>query len=376
MVQIPTLSDGTVTLRAPSEDDIDGSVEQCQDPLSQRWTTVPVPYTREDAKTYLRHVIPDGWEADREWGFVVEAPDANGALRFAGSISLRNKDHGRAEIAYGAHPWVRGRGVMEPAVRLLLDWGFAERELKTVIWLAERGNWASRRLAWKLGFSVDGTLRSWVDQRGSLVDAWVGTLRSGEAMSPRTPWAETPTIVGKRVVLRATIDADTPRLIEGANDPAVQNYSRTMREGAPHGETTMRQRELGLQEETATGTGVVWTVADPSTDELLGWISLFHLQPGEYAEVGYWVHSSARGRGVAREACQLAVRHAFVDLEDGGLGLRRLLANVAVVNQTSQRVVEAAGFERIGLERDGTLLGNGSYVDSILYDQLSRTRHR
>ena len=55
-----------------------------------------------------------------------------------------------------SHPWARGRGVMERALRLLLEWGFAERDLQTVIWLARRGNWASRRLAWRLGFSFDG----------------------------------------------------------------------------------------------------------------------------------------------------------------------------------------------------------------------------
>src|SRR5680860_343346 len=57
----PTLTDGVVVLRAPTDDDIDGSVEQCQDPVSQRWTDVPVPYTRDDALRYLRDLIPGGW---------------------------------------------------------------------------------------------------------------------------------------------------------------------------------------------------------------------------------------------------------------------------------------------------------------------------
>ena len=371
MLRIPTLTDGTVTLRAPSDDDIDGSVEQCQDPLSQRWTTAPVPYTRDDAKTYLRHVIPDGWETDREWGFVVEAVDDTGTPRFAGSISLRNKDDGRAEIAYGAHPWARGRGIMERALRLLLDWGFAERDLQTVVWLAERGNWASRRLAWKLGFSFDGTVRGWLPLHGQHVDAWTGTLLRGEEMAPRTLWRDVPTIVGERVVLRATTDADLPRLVEAGNDPDVQKYSRSIREAAPHDETTMRRRELGLHEEAAQGKALPWAVADPATDELLGWVSLFQLQEGEHAEIGYLTHPGARGRGVARAACLLAVRHAFVDPEDGGLGLRRLRACVAVVNPASQRVVESAGFRRTGIEPGSTLLGDGSHVDTILYDLLA-----
>ena len=101
---IPTLTDGVATLRAPTDDDIEGSYEQCQDPESQQWTLIPVPYSRDDARTYLRHIIPGGWESNREWGFVVEARDDAGVPRFAGTISLRNMDEGRAEIAYGVAP--------------------------------------------------------------------------------------------------------------------------------------------------------------------------------------------------------------------------------------------------------------------------------
>jgi len=43
MTRIPTLTDGTVTLRAHREDDAEGAFEQCQDPVSQQWTTVPLP---------------------------------------------------------------------------------------------------------------------------------------------------------------------------------------------------------------------------------------------------------------------------------------------------------------------------------------------
>jgi RimJ/RimL family protein N-acetyltransferase len=368
---IPTLTDGVATLRAPTDDDIEGSYEQCQDPESQQWTLVPVPYSRDDARTYLRHIIPGGWESNREWGFVVEARDDTGVPRFAGTISLRNMDEGRAEIAYGSHPWVRGRGVMERALRLLLEWGFAERELRTVLWLARRGNWASRRLAWRLGFVVEGTIRDWLPQRGVLVDAWVGTLRRGEPMAPSAGWLLAPRIVGDAVVLRGNVEADIPRLVGGINDPQVQRYSRTLRQLAPHDEAKARERVLVHLEEAARGESMTWTVASPDTDELLGWVALFGISPGHEAEVGYWVHPLARGRGVAGEACRLAVRHAFVDTEDGGLGLHRLKAYAATENLASCRILEQAGFARVGIERGSTQLPDGRYIDTAVYDHLS-----
>ena len=51
---VPVLTDGIVTLRAPPLADVGGVLEQCTDPVSQRWTTVPVPYTREDAQRFVR----------------------------------------------------------------------------------------------------------------------------------------------------------------------------------------------------------------------------------------------------------------------------------------------------------------------------------
>jgi RimJ/RimL family protein N-acetyltransferase len=371
MIRIPTLTDGVVTLRAPNEDDVQGVYEQCQDPESQRWTPIPVPYILDDAKTYVRHVIPGGWESDRAWCFVVEATDDSGVPRFAGSLSLRNEGDSRAEVGYGAHPRARGRGVMERAVRLLLEWGFAERDLQTVSWLAQRGNWASRRLAWRVGFSIDGTLRSWLPQRGELHDTWVGTLRRGEELSPRSPWLESPTIVGERVVLRRMRSSDLSRIVETRSDEETQRWLQGAREAAPHSLESHAGFLDDRLEQAANGTAVHWAIADPVTDDYLGQVSLFGVHHRREAELAYWAHPGARGRGTTLEAARLVVRHCFIAFEDGGLGLHRLTADAAVGNDASHRLLERAGFRRIGTERRSTLLPDGSWADGALFDQLA-----
>lgn len=188
---IPTLTDGVVTLRAHRPSDAQGALEQADDADSVRWTRVPWPCTMEDAVEFVTSRAVE-WAEDREWSFAIEFDG-----EYAGSISLRNEGDHRAEVAYGSHPRVRGvkvegHTVLERAVRLLLEWGFAELELRTVIWWAHVGNWASRKLAWKLGFSLDGTVRAWLEHRGEYRDAWVGTLLAGEPLSPRGPWAVAP----------------------------------------------------------------------------------------------------------------------------------------------------------------------------------------
>ena len=73
---VPTLTDGVVTLRAHTPEDVDALYEQATDSVMLRWTMVPDPSTRETAREFATHVIPDGWRSDREWAFAVDAPDA------------------------------------------------------------------------------------------------------------------------------------------------------------------------------------------------------------------------------------------------------------------------------------------------------------
>jgi len=112
-------------------------------------------------------------------------------------------------------------------------------------------------------------------------------------------------------------------------------------------------------------------MADPVTDSYLGQISLSGVHHRREAELGYWTHPDARGRGVTTEACRLLVRHCFVPVEDGGLGLHRLTADAASGNLASQHVLERAGFERTGLARQDTLLPDDTWADSVTYDQLA-----
>ena len=366
---VPTLTDGVVTLRAHREDDVPALEEQAIDPLMIAWTSVPVPSSEDSSRIFATKIIPEAWESGRAWAFAVEAEDETGTPRFCGTVELRDEGGRRAEIAYGAHPWARGRCVMERACRLLLDWGFRDKRIETVIWWAHQGNWASRRLAWRLGFSCDGTVRQWLEQRGALHDAWVGVLLHGEPREPRTPWLDVPRIDGPTVTLRGLAERDVPRIVEACRDETSQRWLSGL--PSPY---TKADAEAWLEtrrEQLATAEGVTWAVADPDSDELLGALSLFDLRPGETAEVGYWLHPGARGRGVMSAAVRLAARHAFVPAEDGGLGLRRLVVVHAEGNTGSQKVIERSGFTYVGRERKQDRLRDGSVVDNLVYDLLA-----
>lgn len=329
------------------------------DPVSQRWTTVPVPYSMDHARAFVTQAMPGGWEAGEEWGFAVEYDGGYG-----GTVSLRNRGEGRAEIAYGSHPAVRGTGAMERALRLLLGWGFSALELDTVVWWANRGNWASRKLAHRVGFSFDGTVRSWLPDRGRLVDGWVGSLLRGDALEPRSIWLDCPTLEAEGLQLRPWRQEDAGRVVEGCSDATTQWWlgqlpsPYTLRDALEWFEASTERR--------ATGQAVNWAVVDPARpDRPLGSVGFFDHTPGVEVEVGYWVHPEARGRGVARRATRGVTRYAF-----DTLGVRRVKACAAVENVASRRVLEGSGMRFTGIERLGANVRAGR-VDMALYDVLA-----
>lgn len=366
---VPRLTDGVVTLRPHRSDDAEALHEQAADAVMLRWTTVPDPSTLESARQFATEIIPDGWRSDREWAFAVEAPDDDGRPRFVGTVSLRNEREGRAEVAYGAHPWARGRGYVVRALDLLLRWGFDQQGLRTVIWWANTGNWASRKVAWRLGFSFDGTVRQWLPQRGELRDAWVGVLTAGEERRPRRPWLDVPRIHGGALVLREHRDSDVRRIVEACSDERTSYWLSQM--PSPYTQEDALAYVENRREQRASGAGVGWAVADPESDELLGNIALFDLDLVQReAEIGYWAHPAARGKGLMTEACGLVVRHAFIAEEDGGLGLRRLTIVAAEGNTASQHVIDANGFTLVGRMRQENRKRDGSFSDAFLYDLL------
>lgn len=364
---VPTLTDGDVTLRAHRLDDAEAAVEQSRDADSIAWTTVPLSYTLDDGRSFVGGLMPEGWRTERELGFAIETTHPDGRRRYSGTLSLRDEGSRRAELAFGAHPAIRGRGVMTTAVNLLLDWGFTSRDLETVLWWANRGNVASRRVAWKTGFTFGGTVRRWLDHRGEYPDGWVASLHRDDNREPKSRWLETPTLTGDRVALRALRDDDVPSIVEGCGDERSGHFLPFL--PSPYAAGDAREYLVHSVEQASLGTGVNWAMADPASGRHLGNLGLPRIGR-QQAEIGYWAHPAARGRGVTSEAVGLLVGHAFTDVDDGGLGFDRLFLKAAATNPASQRVALANGFVECGRERSSERLGDGTVVDIVVFDLL------
>jgi RimJ/RimL family protein N-acetyltransferase len=178
------------------------------------------------------------------------------------------------------------------------------------------------------------------------------------------------TLEGHGVRLREWRPTDAGRVVEACNDDRTRHWLASL--PSPYTREDARRYVETRGEEAGQGKGLFWCVADPVSDLCLGSVAVMDLRDalGTVAEIGFWAHPDARGRGVMTEAVRLAVRHAFIPREDGGLGRRRLRLNAADGNTASQHVALANGFTEVGRDRQAEPLADGTFADLVRFDLL------
>ncbi|WP_158299658.1 GNAT family N-acetyltransferase [Glycomyces paridis] len=170
----PVLDTGAagLRLRPLQRSDLGDLAATCADPETQRWVGgLPNPYTRDDADAWL-----DFSRGRRDRAETVLYALADADDRYCGSVELVLKAPGEAELGYFCAPWARGRGWTTAAVRRLCRLGFEELALERIAWRAVVGNEASRRVAEKAGFTVEGVGRGLRHGADGRVDSWIGSL--------------------------------------------------------------------------------------------------------------------------------------------------------------------------------------------------------
>jgi RimJ/RimL family protein N-acetyltransferase len=160
------LSDGVVTLGPWSPGDIDWVHETCQDPEIQAWTLVPAPYGREHAQEFVNVIAPESFSA--RIGTHLCICDAASSRRL-GAVGLEISDPACAvgEVGYWLRAAERGRGFASRAVGLLGDWALGAMGLERLELHILDGNEASKRVALRCGYELEGLLHS-REQRGSI----------------------------------------------------------------------------------------------------------------------------------------------------------------------------------------------------------------
>ena len=185
-----------LTLDIPALSDINEVNEICQDELIQKWTTVPVPYTRDSAAFFIEKIAIPGWEKDSPTWFIREISDDNNddgaAAPIVGAIGL-TREATSAEIGYWLAPEGRGRGIMAEAVQAVLDFAFEELGVESVQYQCQvidgEPNWASAKVAWRAGFTFEGRIRKGrTSNRGKAVGALLASILQEDPREPQHAW--------------------------------------------------------------------------------------------------------------------------------------------------------------------------------------------
>ena len=333
----------------------------CQDREVARWTTVPSPYTREDARVFVTERSPRGWADGTAASFAVL--DATTAQVHA-SVALMGIADGSAEVGYWTSPGSRRQSHTAEAVGAVCRWGFGALGLERVLWRAEVGNWGSRAVAERCGFTVEGTLRLAGVDGGRRHDEWSGSLLATDGATDRRAFAGFQDLTGEGLVLRRWHDDDADRaaLTAGAGDPET---ARWVPVGMPF--TTESARwTLAEQYPLRWAEGSVADLAVEQDGVVVGYACLMLSGPRHAPEVGWWTTPAARGRGVATRAARVVSDWALAR------GADRVEAHVDPDNPASLRAAERAGFVREGLRRSAYRDRAGRPRDLVLLARTAR----
>ncbi|MFH8447439.1 GNAT family N-acetyltransferase [Streptomyces sp. NPDC018026] len=184
-----TLTTDRLVLRTVGPRDAEAVHAAAQDPDIQRWTTIPSPYLPEHARGFTEQMVPDGWANDSMFTFGLFLPAGD----LVGMLAVTMISLGTGEIGFWGTKEHRGRGYTTEAAVAAARWAFTERAVDRLEWRAEVGNTASRAVAQRAGFTMEGTLRSAINNKGVRRDCWVGSLLPSDLALPSTsPYLPTP----------------------------------------------------------------------------------------------------------------------------------------------------------------------------------------
>ena len=151
------------------------------------------------------------------------------------------------------------------------------------------------------------------------------------------------TLRTRNLVLDAVMASDTQRVFEYCQDPALQGY-------VPVPVPYTMEAAAGYTQSYAKDARWLWAIRDRLDGPLLGVIELSPLEPKSAelgsAELGFWLGSEHRGRGIMTEATIAVVEYAFTV---GGLDHLNWCAVVG--NVPSAIVARNAGLRYEGLRR-------------------------
>jgi RimJ/RimL family protein N-acetyltransferase len=171
---------GELVLRSLTLADAPEVLAAASDEATQRWILLPHPYTEGDALAYCRDYSSKLIASGRGILWAIQLGE-----RVAGFIELKNTDWsaGSSEVGYVTAPWARNRRVMTRAVSEVARWAIEDHGLERIELRIATENVASRAVAERAGFILEGIARNAGRLRMGRVDLAIYSLITIDRLS-------------------------------------------------------------------------------------------------------------------------------------------------------------------------------------------------
>jgi RimJ/RimL family protein N-acetyltransferase len=157
--------------------------------------------------------------------------------------------------------------------------------------------------------------------------------------------APDPPLTDGGVILRPWDERDVPTLVECIDgDEEMIRWMDAIPQ--PYLDAEARTWIEQASSFWQTGTSAPFAVTEAVTGSVVGGVGFAWVGDERVGEVGYWLRSEARKRGLTSRAVRLVSRWSFE-----ALGCERLQLRADAENVASQRVAEKTGFTREGVLR-------------------------
>lgn len=155
---------------------------------------------------------------------------------------------------------------------------------------------------------------------------------------------------------------DRPALVRAHTDPELRKFIPTSADDLDAAGTLVTSAAEGWANDTA----YTWAVAEPTTGEFVGMVTLNNLAlKHRRGEVGCWVMPEHRGEGIAEQALGAVLRFGFGFVELHHIGYRHAPSNVA-----SEHLARKLGFTLDGTLRESSWI-NGEVQDARYLSKLA-----
>ena len=179
---------------------------------------------------------------------------------------------------------------------------------------------------------------------------------------------EIPTLHYGRITLRRPAQEDVEPIFEACQDPLIPRFTTVPSDYTIlHAQNFVDRTQESLELERELPFVISFDAADGM--RFAGVVSLHTINTYNHcAEIGYWMHPSMRGQGIATTAARM-----ITNLGMTSIGFRRIEGVVDTDNIASQKLLIKAGFEREGVLKKKVTREDGSQIDMVVLAATSDT---